>query len=436
MRPIRTALLLLTALTAATWLVVGVAGPASSKLTNGFAAYYTAGQLLREGQPAARFYDDDWFRGQTIRLGFNRAQDIYNVNPPAAALLLWPLATLDPVVAKQVLTAFNLICLALAPLCLAVILPRGRRLRGLAVTLILIGLFEPVAEEVRLGQAYALLLLAEVAFFAAYVRKRDTLAGTALGGMIVAKSAGLALPFLLVAERRWWALAGVGLMVALVVAGTSALLGTSAWLAYAMALAGIGTHTEIAVTAYQSVPGILAHLFRFDPLWNPRPIVDLPWLVAPLTALAAMALVGLTGWRSSRAQPIETSGVVAFAAWAILSIVLSPATSDYHYTLAILPTVLLLDRCWEHSGDRLSLVIVLVGIILMGAPWPQRIFATTDGLAALVAYPRLYGGLLLWSVAVGLMPSVRPSPRQPASSGQLPARRPGDPSRQARSTAC
>src|SRR5439155_7266018 len=78
------------------WLVLGVAFPSAGRLTNGFSAYYTAAKLIREGAPVARFYDDEWFRAQTIRLGFERAPDIYNINPPAASLLFWPLSTLDP----------------------------------------------------------------------------------------------------------------------------------------------------------------------------------------------------------------------------------------------------------------------------------------------------------------------------------------------------
>jgi hypothetical protein len=399
MLPNRTVIALLAGLAATAWSIVGAALPASTRLTNGFAAYYTAARLLHEGQPVARFYDDAWFRDQTIRLGFDRAQDVFNTNPPAA-LLLWPIATLPPIDAKITCTIFNLVCLALAALVLVATATEKRRRRSLAVVLLLVGLFEPVAEEIRLGQAYALLLLAEVAFFAAYTRKRDALAGLPLGGMIALKTAGLALPLLLVAQRRWRALAYAGLAVVLVVVLTSALLGANAWVAYAEALTSGSAHGEIAVTAYQSVPGLVTHLFRFDPTWNRHPLVDVPGLVVPLDGLLAIALVGMTAWRSSHADSGGVGSASAVAAWVMLSIVLSPPAADYHYTLAILPAFLLLEPRLGEPDCRLGLAIVLAGIVLIGAPWPGRLFATGDGIAALVAYPRLYGGLLLWGVAV------------------------------------
>src|SRR5213080_4049587 len=91
-----------------------VALPAATRPTHGFSAYYTAARLVLEGQDPARFYDDDWFREQTVRLGFAGAEDIYNVNPPTAALLLLPLAGLTPQVARAVWTGLNLLFLGLA----------------------------------------------------------------------------------------------------------------------------------------------------------------------------------------------------------------------------------------------------------------------------------------------------------------------------------
>ena len=194
-----------------------VALPAATRPTHGFSAYYTAARLVLEGQDPARFYDDDWFREQTVRLGFAGAEDIYNVNPPTAALLLLPLAGLTPQVARAIWTGLNLLCLGLA---LAGLLrltcgdalasvgvlggardlpPAGRTARRRRVGqdaltaggLALLVLFQPAREEVRLGQAYALLLLGEVALLWAYLARRERTAGLLLGLLLGVKTAGL-----------------------------------------------------------------------------------------------------------------------------------------------------------------------------------------------------------------------------------------------------
>jgi hypothetical protein len=392
--------LFLLALAATLWLVFGVAIPASTEVTNGFAAYYTASRLIREGVSASRFYDDDWFLAQTIRLGFGRARDIYNLNPPTAALILWPLADLDPVRAKQVWTWTNLVFLGLACLALAASEPGGQRIRKLALALAFVGSFEPVAEQVRLGQAYALLLVIEAGFVWALGRKSDLAAGAALAIMVALKTAGLAFPALLAIRRRWIVLTGTVLGIAAVVGVTSAVLGGSAWTAYASALADAGSHREIAVTAYQSVPGFLAHLFRFDHEWNRAPLADVPWIVLPVTVVSCTGMIGLTAWRCWTPQSGGGPEPAALAAWAMLSIILNPAAADYHYALAIVPAFLLLSKSTKQPVDRATLGLVSIGIVLIGAPWPQRLFSMTDGPAALLAYPRLYGGLMLWALAL------------------------------------
>ena len=103
-----------TAVGASLLFAVLVACPAATQLTNGFSAYDTSARLVVEGANPAHFYDDEWFRLQTIRLGFGAAQDIYNVNPPAAALLMVPLAGLSPLAGKEVWTGLNLAFLAIA----------------------------------------------------------------------------------------------------------------------------------------------------------------------------------------------------------------------------------------------------------------------------------------------------------------------------------
>ena len=79
--------------------------------SDGFAAYYTAARLLREGEPVSRFYDNAWFRLQVAR--FNPAEDdIYNVNPPPTALLALPLAGLDRDLARLTWLILSLLVLA------------------------------------------------------------------------------------------------------------------------------------------------------------------------------------------------------------------------------------------------------------------------------------------------------------------------------------
>jgi alpha-1,2-mannosyltransferase len=376
-----------------------VAGPAAVTPTHGFSAYFTAARLVREGADAARFYDDAWFWDQTVRLGFAGTEDIYNANPPVTALLLWPLSSLAPSTARVLWTTLNLLFLGLA-LAITLRALRAPPVAG-ALGLALLALAQPVRAEMQLGQAYALLLLGMAALLWAYLAGRDPAVGLILGLLLIGKTAGLLLPLLLLGQRRWRALGWTALTIAGVALLTLPLFGLTAWRAYIAALRSIGAQPWVAVTAYQDLPGLLAHLLRPDAQWNPQPLWAAPRLAAPLLALTALSLVAATGWATWRADPeARRDRALTFAAWLSLTLVLSPVSEDYHFTLLFVPlAILLLDwSAIRPGGPRTALL--LLALILLTAPLPYTRPDLAAGAWALLAYPRLYGALALWAAAL------------------------------------
>jgi Glycosyltransferase family 87 len=371
--------------------LVQVAIPAATRPTNGFSAYYTAARLVASGQADARMYDDAWFSDATIRLGFANARDVYNINPPAALLLL-PLAGLEPNDAKVVWTVLNLVILAVALVGLA-------RLARLAASTAALGLaavtlYQPLREEMSLGQAYVLLLALEVAFAWAVLAKRSAAAGWSLGLMLGLKTSGVALPGLLIARKRWRALIWLVLAVAAVVGLSLVWLPPSTWLAYGGLLIRPGAHPEIVLTVYQSLPGFWLHLFRADPVWNAHPLVDTPILATALIVASALALVALTLWRTRLG-----STPAAFVAWATLAVVLDPGAADYHYTLLLAPLGLMLARLRDEGDDWRDWVAFATAVLLVGGPLPYKSPRLAQGLITVLAYPKLYGALVLWAMA-------------------------------------
>ncbi|HEX5505750.1 MAG TPA: glycosyltransferase family 87 protein [Thermomicrobiales bacterium] len=397
------------------WLLARVALPAATQLTYGFSAYYTAARLVREGRPAARLYDDAWFRAQTARLGLAGAEDIFNVNPPPAALLFWPLAGLTPREARALWTAVNLLCLALAWWGL-VRLTRAGPVAG-ALGLALLAVYEPARAELHLGQAYALLLLAAVALLWAYVAGRDGPAGVLLGLMLAVKTAGILLPLLFVAQRRWRALAWTAATVAGAAMLSVPVLGLAAWRTYAGLLLRFGGRPELAVTAYQDLPGLLAHLFRFDAVWNPAPLVAAPLLATALLPPLALGLVALTFWATARPDPRDRHArALGFAAWLTLTLILSPVSEDYHYTVLLAPLAVALAGWRDLRPGWPALVLLVVGVALVAAPLPYKSPALADGARALLAYPKLYGALALWSGTLVTLRRVAPAPARPTAT--------------------
>jgi hypothetical protein len=97
--------------------------PAMSKIDSDFPGYFTAAKIVADGGPVERLYDDVWFQQQMRRYNF-RAQRIgkFSPFPPPTALLLLPLARMEPLNALRVVTVASALCLAVSVVLLARIL--------------------------------------------------------------------------------------------------------------------------------------------------------------------------------------------------------------------------------------------------------------------------------------------------------------------------
>ena len=77
-----------------------------------FANYYTAARLLSEGTSVAPAYHDFvWFQKQMDRVGIQNQVGGFIPHPPSTALVFIPLIVFDPVTAKNIWTAFNILLL-------------------------------------------------------------------------------------------------------------------------------------------------------------------------------------------------------------------------------------------------------------------------------------------------------------------------------------
>ncbi|HEV7377652.1 MAG TPA: hypothetical protein VGN95_23250, partial [Pyrinomonadaceae bacterium] len=75
--------------------LVGFAKRAAVTETFGFPAAYSAARLVILHDGSGNLQDWNWFRAQTQRFGF-KATDVFYGNPPSAALVMLPVASLPP----------------------------------------------------------------------------------------------------------------------------------------------------------------------------------------------------------------------------------------------------------------------------------------------------------------------------------------------------
>jgi hypothetical protein len=255
---------------------------------------------------------------------------------------------------------------------------------------------EPVLSNLDLGQAYIAMLALEVVAWQGYRRNRPAALGLALGSMLALKAAGVFFLLLLVAERRWRALAWTAGTCAAAALASLPWAGLAAWRAFAAVLPGAGTAPETTITAYQTLPGLIRHLTVPDARWNPAPLLHAPhlgtWVATVAVVLAAGLLVALA--RRTTVDPAPR-----FAAFAAASIILMPLSLDYHYVLALLPVALLAEN-ERRPSRRLAWLALALAVLLICANLPYRSPRLAPGAWAFLAYPKLYGGMLLCALAL------------------------------------
>jgi hypothetical protein len=360
---------------------------AATRRSDGFAAYYTASRLLRENHRIADFYDDSWFNAQVGRV-VPGVQDIYRPNPPPAVALLLPLAPFGYTNARVAWTLFNLVLLVAT---LAIIFRETDFTLPVALAFVALTVsFEPIWVNLRQGQAYIALLFLSAVCWSAFRRRHDGSAGVALGLMLVFKTAGVLLPVLLLRRQRWRALGWCLSTMAVVVLASLISLGAASWHKYLEVLWRGRNEPDLMVTAYQSAYSLAHHLFVYDTTWNSRPLVRQPQLGVAVAFVATLGVLLVVAFILSRGESDDRS----FSALMIAAIVISPYSLAYHYSVMLLPIAILANQL-EYGSTPWRWLTLLFGALLIAAPLPYLSPRFGAGALALLAYPKLYGALIL-----------------------------------------
>lgn len=372
--------------------------------------YYAPAKMLLEGEPARFFYDNARYNAYVVRFEPD-IRETFFVNPPTTALLFVPLAWLPYTQARALWAVANGIAFILMLWWLA----RQLHFSGIWLPLlVLVGLlYHPIYVNIDLGQVYILLLGLELLVWHGYRQGKEQLAGISLGFMLIFKLAGLLLWPLLLIQKRWQIMIWGGGTAVLIALLSLPRLGTDAWQQQAKLFLQSPGDPILMVTAYQSWNSLSKRLFMPDAQWNPSPLFQYPaageWLhsLGLVVLLAATLYVAFQATRHIAADAKVVTNDLLFALFIILGMIISPATLDYHYPLLVLPLAILVTYAREQRHYLLWLVL-LAAFMMIATDLPYRSPRLFDGVWAVLAYPKLYGTILLWGVAMwAVWPQVR-----------------------------
>ena len=398
--PQRPAAVLLLGLLTAFVVALGIV-PALLRVGTDFPGYLTAARIVADHGNVERLYDIPWFQEQMRRYGIGiPAEGKFQPFPPPTALLLVPVASLEPLNALRAVTGVSLVCL------IGSIALLGRILTWSLIDTALLVLLSgwAVVNAFRLGQPYILVALSCIAGYYAYLRSRPWIAGMCFGLFTPVKYFPVVMLGYFAFRKRWRIVAGGALTILVVVLASIAILG---WPLHEQFLTSvIGNHLvgqlrmqDPFTAIFQSFDSLYRRLFVFDATANPH-----PWVIAPALHPAAVVVTKgaiLLATIATLVRLWRAPGVTAPAIGllGVVTLLLAPGTGTYHLVLLWLPVGLLVDYLLR-QGSR-GAYFLLGSYALIGYfPYGHSSLFEGRGVLTVLAYPRLF--LLLAMFVAGV----------------------------------
>lgn len=360
-------------------------------LTHGFASYYTSARMLTDDSDMSRAYDTTYYFSKMQGYGFGRVKDPSNL--PTGSFMLLPLAGFEPVTAKIIWNILGIIFLfaSIYILFKAFDIPLYS-IPGLLLILVTL-LFYPFYYNTAFGQAYSLLLL--LASISVYGLKKDSkwLTAFPVALIIILKGYGfypLAALLLMRRTKEFFYASGIAAVIILL---TLPLFGISAWQMYYdkfYSVVAYGVHSSNA--AYQTIGSLLGHLFSYESVNNPNALMNIPKIyVYYFTQISGLAVLFLYFKKLNNEKSL-----LFYVSSFSLNVIFSPAAEDYH-SLFYLPLIFLTGSNLLKNVNIRSPYIYLyaASVLLLMLPLPFRQLQDSSFPLYVMAYPRLYGALIL-----------------------------------------
>ena len=382
------------------WVVYRGVLPAFQRPAGDFANYHTSARILLSNQSLERAYwDFTWFQKQIDMTGVQHQLGGFIPHPPPTALVMIPLAGIDPVSAKSIWTALNVLLAIDSTL----LLSQTFKLPLAATGILLLSTGGALINNFLFGQLYLLVLFSIVLGLYFEQHGRPLLAGLCFGSLTGVKYVGVAWLFYYAWKRKYRVVmggSGALVLVALAVVWLDGLQIFMTFFKEVLPRHLTGELHDPYSPRWQSWNSLFRNLFLREETFNPTPVLNLPLvffaaknLVLGLIAYISIVVIVKGEGSSKRHTTLLRLG------WIPLSLLLvSPGGATYHFLLltisAVLFTRILLDS--QRLAATMVLWLLLLCINLSHHLWLEPLMG---GWSTVLVYSRL--GLLLLYALLG-----------------------------------
>jgi len=314
--------------------------------------------------------------------------------PAVLAGLLAPLTRVPPPLAFGIWTALSLVSAGHLLWRVRQLLPAAGAGRLALIFLTTL----PVLQAFLLGQPVLFLASALAESYLALRRGADFRGGAWLGLLALKPQYGLILGAFLLWKRRWWAVAGAVLGVAVVVGGSVLVAGPGALLDYASAVSAMG--------AFRDPYAVPAEMINWrSVIVNARPAIGNTSGVVLFVALSGLTLLG-TAWATRGAWRAHTATLdLQLGAVIVATFLVSYHSHMHGLVLLAVP----LAGLWRVARTAAWLRLAILGLVFL----PTLAFVAITGIGRQMAinyddplwvvWPVLTAGLLVMVLGATLL---------------------------------
>ncbi len=367
------------------------------KITHGFASYYTFSSILIEGDDLSRAYNDEYFNSKVKEKGIE-VSDILASNIPTNSLALAPFVCFVPKTARIVWSLFSIAAFFLSIYILFNVYGISPGKNSGLIILIVGFLWRPLYENIELGQLYGLLLLLFSFSLWGLKQNKKIASSIALSLVFLIKGYGIVNFIWLAVKRKWKELAFTVGFILIGILLSFLIISPEVWKTYLIdATAKLGKLSSMGHVAYQTVNSLLMHLFVYDEKWLPHPTINL----LPNIVFTASLVVNLLIIFYTVSNKIRNSKqmLLSFSAAIAAGVVTAPVAEEYHYLLFVPLLLGLSDYFYNKYSEKRRLglqeILFLIAVLIMILPLNYKALQNSVFPVYLLAYPKLYAGLIL-----------------------------------------
>lgn len=363
--------------------------------THGFAAYYGYARLMIEEKDFSKTYNYEYFNEHLRSYGL--VEDLPN-NIPTNAFALLPLSWLS---AKGARVFFILISLALLWFSIILVfrlnrIPAHADMYSALVAIVFFS--HPMTANVALGQIYFLLLFLFVLSLYGISKKNSWLTAVPIALSLLLKGYGVVPLVWLAWTKRSKEFFLTIAIVVLTILVTLPVFGLNAWIVYYRnVVETLGRLPSDGHVAYQCVNGFLSHFFIYDARWHPLPLIALPPNTVFLLGVFVSIVIVVLVIRNRATDDYQV--VLSYSAAVAAGVITAPLAEEYHFVLFLPLVISLFSNVFRKGREPFRLgpieLAVIAGLLLLTLPFSYKSLQFSPAPLGLLAYPRLFGGLLM-----------------------------------------